>query len=208
MPFTTVAEFKHRMMTEPLEGIVKEVIFQGEPFAFRNLPQHFDTLKKHLNTSLGTKEENITIIGSGKIGFSLAPDSPFRAYNEGSSDIDVLVVDPVLFDTVWHSMLAWHYERDRTEMNSDERRWIGERRKSLYWGWLQPDDLKTPQFTMFRVRLLERVREVRGKWFNAFKTLESSKHFRNYRIDGRLYRSWEHAAHYHIDGLSILKKSL
>ena len=95
---------------EGLESIVREYIFEGEPYVFCEAPSVYELLRRHLNEATGTREENITVVGSGKIGFSLSPDTFPRQFSE-ESDIDVVVVNEELFDRLWVALLKWHYPR-------------------------------------------------------------------------------------------------
>lgn len=103
-------EFEGVLMNRPIEVVVKEYVFGGTPHVFREKPESVDVLFKHLSGTLEIPEQNMTIVGSAKIGFSLSPDAFPRQFSE-QSDIDVLVVDEKLFDRFWMAMLGWHYPR-------------------------------------------------------------------------------------------------
>src|SRR5207249_2154193 len=129
---------------------------QGPSFVFRNRPELLGTLNQHLCRALSVNEEAIIIVGSAKIGFSLAPDNFPRQFSE-ESDIDVMVVDELLFDRIWLALLKWHYERDYRGMNPTEAKWIGQRRLSLYWGWFASNDFIFERY----MNSLYMLREVR-----------------------------------------------
>src|SRR5438105_1326190 len=117
MPYPTVEEFKTRLLSDPLERVVEETVFLREdPYAFQGKPHLFKTLNQHLSTYLKLKEGNLTVVGSAKIGFSLDPNNFPNQYSPGS-DIDVLIVDERMFDTIWVSLLDWHYDRRFHGMN-------------------------------------------------------------------------------------------
>ena len=48
----------------------------------------------------------IIVVGSAKLGFSIAPTKRYRPFGE-TSDIDVAIVSPLLFDDVWHEVLQY-----------------------------------------------------------------------------------------------------
>jgi hypothetical protein len=48
----------------------------------------------------------IIVVGSTKLGFSIAPMKRYRAFGE-TSDIDVAIISPQLFDHVWHEVLQY-----------------------------------------------------------------------------------------------------
>jgi hypothetical protein len=73
----------------------------------------------------------IIVVGSAKLGFSIAPTKRYRAFGE-TSDIDVAIVSPQLFDHVWHEVL---------EYLDSARSWENRREFSNYFvrGWVRPD---------------------------------------------------------------------
>jgi hypothetical protein len=89
---------------------------------------------------LNVDKNNIVIVGSAQVGFSLSPDNFPRRFT-ARSDIDVVVVDERLFDTVWYTLLKWHYPRRQT-LPREDWEWTAQRRKDLYWGWFVPNKLK------------------------------------------------------------------
>ena len=50
--------------------------------------------------AVDTNPNNVAIIGSGKYGFSMAPAKAMQPFHE-LSDIDVVIVSPELFETIW-----------------------------------------------------------------------------------------------------------
>jgi hypothetical protein len=195
------------LLSRPLDEVVKEFVFKGDPYVFLDRPQAFDKLKSRLCASLGLSESNVLIIGSAKMGFSLSPDSFPRPFLT-TSDIDVLIVDEQLYDRCWLAILKWHYSRHRAslELGAAESQWIGKRMKSVYWGWLQYDDLRTQG--LGSILLLKSVRDLSSAWFEAFKSLTDDPDFAKREVTGRLYRTWDHALLYHVDGLELIKRRI
>jgi hypothetical protein len=122
MPYPTPEEFKEILRCVPLEKVVEDHVFQGIPYVFRESPQASQTLSRHLSVRLGVRQDDIVIIGSAKIGFSLDPDNFPRQFGR-TSDIDVIIVDESKFDGLWHAIQAWHYARLPYNMNVDEKKW-------------------------------------------------------------------------------------
>jgi len=200
----TVVEFKTALLTRPLNEIVDNYIFSGEPFAFRNQPTALATLRGHLSSTLPLNENNVVIVGSAQVGFSLSPDTFFRPFSN-SSDIDVLVVDEQLFDTIWKTMLRWHYPR-RWWLDGSDWKWAKLRQKELYWGWFTPDKLRFDGLTL--PEILKPVRDLSTGWFNAFRSLSRYREFSRRDVSGRLYRTWEHAHLYHESGLYEIREMI
>src|SRR4051812_12444952 len=105
MAYPTTEEFSDAVMSRPLGDVVEEYLFQGTPFGavpyvFRMRQGDMQVLTDHLSSALQVKPENIVVVGSAKIGFSLSPDKYYQPFTN-RSDIDVVIVDENLFDTIW-----------------------------------------------------------------------------------------------------------
>jgi hypothetical protein len=118
MPFVTVNEFKELLKNIPVPQIVEEYIFAGVPYAFRRNPTLMNVIVRHLTSRLPITAENIAIVGSAKLGFSLNPDGYFNPFSD-ESDIDVVVVNETLFDEIWSILLKWHYPRRYTGLEKE-----------------------------------------------------------------------------------------
>ncbi|MBI2927855.1 MAG: hypothetical protein HYY24_19355 [Verrucomicrobia bacterium] len=199
--YPTAAEFKQLLLTQPLEEIVKARIFAGVPYAFSKRPQAMDTLRNHLSNQLRIPPENVIVIGSAKIGFSLSPDNFPRAYSR-RSDIDVLLVHPAMFDSVWKTLLAWHYPR-RSSLDGVDWDWARHRRDEIYWGWLEPSRVRYDGLSFPDV--LHPMRNLSAAWFGAFRSLARYPDFMGRDVSGRLYRTWDHALAYQVAALKKIK---
>ena len=112
-----------RILREPLDQLSSEIPSTPLPYAFVDRPSDFEALKRHIRERLhiGDSDE-IVVIGSGLIGFSLGPDnfgSPFAA----TSDIDAAIVSATLFDDVWNSLLSWRSPWHVRTWPKDTERW-------------------------------------------------------------------------------------
>lgn len=203
MEYPSVEEFTHILLRRPLEEVVREYVFQGVPYVFRNQPAALTLLKQHLHSTLGLSEQDVTIVGSAKIGFSLSPDNFSRAFSD-DSDVDVLVVNEKLFDLVWMTILKWHYPRRIENLGGRDAKWARERRQDLYWGALFPDKIRFEGLSFPDV--LKPLRDTSTAWFNAFRSLSQYSEFVSRDISGRLYRSWDHALLYQMDGLQKIRE--
>lgn len=195
---TNSEDFKSIILTTPLDSVVHQYLFQGLPYVFRDKPASLDLLIKHLSSSIKLTEENIRVVGSAKMGFSLNPDNFPRGFSD-TSDIDVIVVNEELFDRIWMTLLEWQYPRRLVQLGHVEGEWAQRRRKDIYWGWLVPSEIRYDGLSFPDV--LRPLRDISAQWFNAFQSLSLYPDFAARTISGRLYRSWEHALRYHVDGL-------
>ena len=203
--FPSVDEFSRTLLTRPLPEVVKEQLFQGLPYVFREAPVMMEELRNHLCADLKISAESTIVIGSAKIGFSLSPDARFRQFSD-ESDIDVLIVDERIFDDIWKIILEWHYPRRIRGLGGLDGTWGNRRRRDLYWGWFMPDKIRYEGLSFPEV--LKPLRDISTGWFNAFKSLSHFPEFSRRNITGRLYRTWDHALLYHVDGLRQIRDSL
>lgn len=205
MTFFSIEEFKEAILKTSLDAVVRQHIFRGVPYVFRDNPASLDRLIKHLSSAIGISEENIKVVGSAKLGYSLNPDNFPRVFS-GTSDIDVIVVSEELFDRVWMTLLEWQYPRRLVKLGHIEKDWAQRRRKDIYWGWLVPSEIHYDGLSF--PDILKPLRDISSQWFNAFQSLSLYSEFAARTISGRLYRSWDHALRYHVDGLRQIRDKI
>jgi hypothetical protein len=205
MAYLTVDQFKETLLKSPLEVMAEQHIFTGMPYVFRDEPASNDLLVEHLCEAMGVSDQNIVVVGSAKIGFSLNPDNFPREFSD-TSDIDIVVVSEELFDRVWMILLEWHYPRRNMPLGRVEGGWMRSRRGDIYWGWLVPDEIHYEGLSFPHV--LKPLRDISTKWFNTFQSLSLYPEFAAHRVSGRLYRTWDHAIRYHTDGLRQIRDAI
>ena len=205
MACPSVEEFKTLLRQGAVERIVEEHIFGGDVYIAKKHPRVLDTLRRHLCPLFGLDEQNVIIVGSAKIGFSLDPNSFPRRFTN-SRDIDVLVVSETLFDTYWQTMLEWHYPRRLERLPQYDFHWVTSRQRELFWGWFHPDEIRYEGLTFPEV--LKPLRDLKTKWFSSFKSLSRYDEFFGKDVNGRLYRTWRHALFYQASGLQQIRARL
>ncbi len=108
------------MITCNLDEVVDTHLFAGVPFSFSGNPDIYDRMLQELSYGLKVGKQDICIVGSARIGFSLSPEKfgvPFGQF----SDVDVVVVSPDLFDPSWINILTnplvrWSSLRDHLKI--------------------------------------------------------------------------------------------
>lgn len=110
----SITDFKSACVKEPHEIIVQQYLIEGDSFYFKEVftqKTEFD-FKKDIADSLDVHIRDITIVGSGKLGFSLKPEQNepgFYRYKEfdynynedphkEKSDLDIAIVSSRMFD--------------------------------------------------------------------------------------------------------------
>jgi len=206
--YPTAEHFAQMLLSQGFCEIIHQHIFKGLPFVFRQTPQTFDVLKKHLASELRLDLSNISVVGSARLGFSLNPDNFPRQFSD-TSDIDILIVDRDLFDEVWTTLLRWNYPRRLVKLGKADNEWIYKRRKECYWGWFAPDQMRFEGISF--PEALEPIRDLSTRWFDAFRSLSQYSDYAELarrEVSGRLYRTWNHAYLYHEEGLRLLRSIL
>lgn len=125
----------------PHVEIVEKYLFVREtPFAFRDKRKGYEFLLNHLGKELGVSADSVTLVGSGRIGFSLSPFK-FGVPFSKRSDLDIAIVDSRLFDTAWLDMVGLGSNFGR--LDQDVQKWVNEHRiNNVYWGYIEPGKLR------------------------------------------------------------------
>jgi hypothetical protein len=173
------------------------------PYVFAAKPIGWDQFRTLCGQRFGIAKENMTIVGSGRFGFSMKPYSRLKPFTE-RSDIDVLVVNAELFDSVWYQLLKMAYPR-----NYDHNKiggFLAERRSECYTGFFDPHEIRLDG--RYFGLSADPIRDFRTRWFDLLKAGSNLAVSRHESIKGRLYRTWQHAEFYHLDSLASLRRSL
>ena len=108
-------------------------ISEGIPFAFKNCPGLYEELRNSLARRLELDAKQISIAGSGRLGYSLTPKKWGEPYEEVASDLDLFTVSEGLFRRLCEDFERWRddyvrgevqprnqKERDHWQDNADE----------------------------------------------------------------------------------------
>lgn len=133
--------------------------------------ERYFSLKAAIAEQFNIHPNEVIVVGSAKLGFSIAPTKRYRAFGE-ASDIDVAIVSPQLFDRVWREVFGF--------LDSASS-WQTQREFSNYFvrSWVRPD--KLPSATSFRFT---------DEWFAFFRHLSNTREYGDIKISGGLYRDW------------------
>lgn len=96
----------------------------GIPYAFKDQPMLFEAFRQKLALNLNIHPVQIGITGSGRIGFSLSPSRFCGDYDRARSDLDLFVVDAVIFASLVEEFSNWMelYKTNKiTPRNSTEK---------------------------------------------------------------------------------------
>ena len=130
----------------------------------------------------------MTVVGSGRIGFSLSPEKYGVPYLP-ESDLDVVVVSAELFDIAWFDLLR--LGRKYFGLQKNVQSWIDTHKENhIFFGFIVPD------------RLPGAV-AISPTWFRTFRGLARNPSLAGRDVNGRLYRTWDHV---HVHQLYSLRK--
>ena len=193
--YPTVEEFKDLLRTKKLDWILDRHVLTGLPACFSEDPGMHDVMMDSLARGLRVGREDIRVVGSARMGFSLAPKKFGQKFNK-FSDIDIVVVSPEHFDSSWIDIVTkrrvrWSSLRAATRKNLVSHR----DNHYVYNGWIYP------------MGIVEAI-SIGGIWLNAFNGLSTIPKLSGRQVSGRLYRSWDHAKFYHRRSLLRIKQQV
>jgi hypothetical protein len=162
-----LARFRNDLSSLPVGLIVQRHITFGDCFVLDE-SQHF-SLKSDVAAHFSIHHSEIMVVGSGKLGFSIAPEKRYRPFGD-SSDIDLAVVSGRLFDDTWQQV--FNYWNLNGGLGPNEQ-WF---KRCVFRGWIRPDLLPTDL-------------PARAQWWDYFLELTSSGTYGPYRVRGALFKS-------------------
>ena len=152
----------------PIQIVRKHIIYGESCILSRN--QYFD-LRSKIAEHFRLHPNEVLVVGSAKLGFSIAPGKLYRPFRD-ESDIDVVIVSSRLFDEIWEAVFS--YSLEGGDWPAYEA-FI----ECLFQGWIRPD--KFPRSDIFKA----------GKdWWDFFQGITNSGVYGEYKIAGALYKSW------------------
>lgn len=198
--------------TMPIEQVFQKHIVDGASYFFQNIinePNYEYMLRHELASVLGISINDVVIMGSAKIGFSVKTDK-FIEFDKGlnssnrpkRSDIDIAIVNRDLFDVIGreiyalsrHFDLAWIKDKWRTnDFYQDVPDLYQKYALYLAKGWIRPD------FMPLDYHAAAQWVSVKDAW--------------RIRLDKRsiaigFYSDWHYLKHYQMDNLDRLRAKL
>lgn len=172
----------------PLEVIRKYVTF-GSVHALRE--DSYYELKQLVSEKFSVHPSAVMLVGSGKLGFSIAPDRWLTEFGD-HSDLDVAIVSQDLFDRYWE--ILYDFQRSGGFWADESKQKFA---KYLLEGWIRPDHFprvgKVPQA---------------DAWWDFWSDLTRSRRFGPYKVRGGLYRSWHFLESYQKKCIEIQQRNL
>lgn len=163
------------------QDLVQRYITSGNCYALSE--GDYVELKQTVAKNFGLHHSAVIVVGSAKLGFSIAPTKLFRHFSD-ESDIDIVVTSSELYDEFWKDVFDY---RARGEYWAEFESF----RRYHFRGWMRPDKLPTaPTFSKSQ------------EWWDFFRKLSASGQFGPYKLAGALYKSWHFVECYHANCFS------
>jgi len=163
-----IEDFKLDLKNLSSIQMLRKYVFNAES-QILDSDQHF-RLKEQVCEHFEVEFNDIIMVGSGKLGFSIKPSRRFQAFGD-DSDIDIAVVSPKLFEKVWNEAYLFRKGGADWPRSSSFFRYLSE-------GWIRPDKLPRNEYFEFT-----------SKWWDFFNSLMASGCYGPYKIRAGLYHS-------------------
>lgn len=161
-------DFKEDLKTLSALQVVRKHILNGGCYALTE-DQHY-RLKERVCEYFKIDFNNVVLVGSGKLGFSIKAEKRFQTFGD-ESDIDIAVVSSELFTKILEEAYLYKKSGAYWPRSPEFFRYLSE-------GWIRPD--KLPPSNYF---------EFSKTWWDFFNGLTVAQNFGPYKIRAGLYHS-------------------
>lgn len=190
--FPSREDFTQRLLGADYLNLLSIILSQDAPYAFAESLSDYGNLCRALAKGLGVQEQQLIMVGSGKLGFSLNPSHYGRPFQE-DSDLDFAVISEPLFDDLWFDLLRMPPSRF-SSLKPQVKEWVQTHRTNrIYFGRATPHTLL-------------RATPIAQKWFQAFAETSSLPGLAQHRVHGMLFRTRAHLDIYHQYGLRQVRR--
>jgi hypothetical protein len=112
-----------------IEAIVRLWLSEGIPFAFKDLPALYEVIRAWIASRLSVHPKEITLIGSGRQGSSLAsPPNTGKPFDK-ESDLDWSVISEPLFIKCSYEFNNWADDYENNQVHprneAEKKYWLG-----------------------------------------------------------------------------------
>lgn len=185
------AAFKSELNNDLISdlSIIRKNLLHGTPLVFQDDEDKYFSLKQKVAEYFGVSTTKIVMVGSAKLGFSIAPNKLWNDFSE-ESDIDIVVISEDIFDSYWKEILDFNINNKARSEKEDEN--YREFLEYFLKGWIRPD-------------LFPFNYPKKNEWFEFFKSLSYGK-YGNYKIAGAIFRNEYFFENYHTRNIKKLRQ--
>lgn len=200
----SVDTFKNDLITLEIYDVYHKYMLGSNVWYFEeylkcpNYSEIYDLFKSYVSNKFNLHFNNVGIVGSAKLGFSIAPNKNLSPYKENdlekekASDIDLVLVSKQYFEKFWLGYLDKHYNSQNYIENFPYVR------KCLFRKFISFDGFS----------ITDKIYE---DWLqqtaNYQKDLQEMFHIRH-KVNYRIFESWEAADNYYINNLKRIKNEI
>jgi hypothetical protein len=171
--------------------IVQKYITHGTPYLFKDDESLYFDLKHEIANHFSENPESVRIVGSAKLGFSIAPHKLWNNFSP-ESDIDIVIISKAIFENFWCELYDFNIEL--TSRNYKDQNQYNKFLEYFFKGWLRPDLFP---FTYHR----------KNEWFDYFKSISYGK-YGYQKIAAAVYYDFNLFEKYHIKNIKRLRSGV
>jgi hypothetical protein len=165
---------------------------EGIPHSFKARPALYESLRRWVARRLDVQGKEVTIIGSGRQGFSLSPGANLRRAFGAHSDLDLSVVSHSLFRRLEAAFVRWDadYTAGSVAARSERERTLWEANEKsvpsgLARGFIDPHKIPT----LARYPEAQMIGQVMYEAHEKLKISRDAPAVR--KVSVRVYRDWD-----------------
>ncbi len=165
---------------------------EGIPFAFKTKPGIYEALRIWLARRINVQAKQITVVGSGRQGYSLSPDASVGRPFGPQSDLDMTVISSSLFQRLKEAFLRWEQDYTHGFVHPRHERekalWDENRRfcpPGLDRGFIDPHKIPT----WSRYPEAQEVMDALWRVHEKLKVTSDAPGVR--KVSMRVYRDWD-----------------
>lgn len=191
-----IESYKSDLLSLTPERVLRKHIVFGECYWLDH--DLYYELKQDVATHFGIHPSEVVLVGSGKLGFSIAEKTitdpkngniveikpRYREFGD-DSDLDVAILSPRLFDTIWYKV--YQYKKTKPIWPNE-----AQFKKYLFEGWIRPDKLPPSTSGL----------EIQQDWFEFFTEITNTGKYGDFAITAGLYKNWDFLESYQSKAIS------
>jgi hypothetical protein len=161
-----------------------------EDLNFDDPEQSYIEIKQFFAEQLNLSRDDVAIVGTAKTGISLSPFKNFKTFDHENSDIDLVIVDPDLFEQFWKELFRLFYTRSYIK---------AEFQKEVFLKYVSIErDISLPSALLKTWH--QHMDNSKREFFSRFRIPMAIKY--------RIYQNWEAVESYHARGLRKIRPML
>ncbi|SEN30196.1 hypothetical protein [Nitrosomonas marina] len=163
-----IEEFKKDLALLSSIQIFRKYVLNGSCFALSD-ENHY-RLREEVCEHFKVEFNDVILVGSGRLGFSLKQSKRFSEFGE-DSDIDLAIVSTPLFEKIWEEAYLFRKSAADWPNSNIFFRYLSE-------GWIRPDKLPPSEYFNFT-----------KSWWDFFNNITKSNKYGPYKVRAGLYHS-------------------